>query len=261
MDDEGTTYDSLALHVAVMPCINTLPIYYAERMGLADSVGLRIQVMHYTAQMDIDTAVLRGHADLFVTDTIRYGRLAKQTAMQPIMLCSEPLSIIAHRNTRATKLKQMKDKMVSACRLCATSAWCDAALDSVGLDKFDTFRPQVNDVTLRYDMLCNELIDAAVLPEPFASAAVLQGHRRLAQTSKRQYATAVWAMPDNVANNATRIQQAEQFATMYQRAVHEMNAGANPDIVRDILTSDYAIPSSVVDSLTLPRLSPAILNR
>ena len=39
-DTEGSRADSLALHVAVMPAMGCLPVYYACMTGLADSAGL-----------------------------------------------------------------------------------------------------------------------------------------------------------------------------------------------------------------------------
>lgn len=252
--DSGEVYDSTALHVALMPCINALPIYYAVETGMDKEAGLNMQLLHYTAQMDIDTAAIRGHADVFLTDTIRMEYLAKECSCQPILSGIEQLSLIAHVNTRCTKVKQLKEKMLSSCRKCATSAWAEFVCDSAGLGEYDIFRPQVNDVMVRYQMLTSELLDAAILPEPFATMAVNQGHRRLATTAKPQYATAVWV---SSMTDSGRKEQITQFCTLYNKAVTRMNAGEQPEVVRRILTDKYTLDAAGVDTLTLARLKPA----
>lgn len=254
--DTSVTYDSTALHVALMPCINALPVYYAVETGMDKEVGLNMQLLHYTAQMDIDTAAIRGHADVFLTDTIRLEYLAKECSCQPILSGIEPLSLIAHVNTRCTKVKQLKEKMLSSCRKCATSAWAEFVCDSAGLGEYDIFRPQVNDVMVRYQMLNSELLDAAVLPEPFATMSVNQGHRRLAVTSEPKYATAVWV---SGVTEPEKDEQIAQFCSLYNEAVTRMNAGEQPEVVRHILTDQYALDAAGVDTLTLARLKHAHL--
>ena len=54
---DSTGIDSTALRIAVMPALNCLPVYYAEKTGLADSLGVEIRLLRYQAQMDIDTAI------------------------------------------------------------------------------------------------------------------------------------------------------------------------------------------------------------
>ena len=67
-DADSTGIDTTVLRVAVMPTMSCLPVYYAERIGLADSLGLKMELRRYQAQMDIDTAILYGHADIAFTD-------------------------------------------------------------------------------------------------------------------------------------------------------------------------------------------------
>lgn len=55
--EELAARDSLALHIAVMPTTDCLPMYLAAECGIADSLGLDIRLHTYLAQMDVDTAI------------------------------------------------------------------------------------------------------------------------------------------------------------------------------------------------------------
>ena len=87
---EDKKTDSLALHIALMPTLGCLPIYYAQRTGIADSLKLDICLLRYTAQMDIDTAIVRGHADIAYTDIIRPSGFPTLVLSQPFSL---PMSL------------------------------------------------------------------------------------------------------------------------------------------------------------------------
>ena len=78
---DSTGIDTTVLRVAVMPAMSCLPVYYAERSGLADSLGLEMELLRYQAQMDIDTAIINGHVDVAFTDLIRCTRLSKQVTL------------------------------------------------------------------------------------------------------------------------------------------------------------------------------------
>ena len=62
-----TRQDSLALKVALMPTLDCLPFYYAQRCGLFKELGLDIRLQTFNAQMDCDTAFARRHVDVSYT--------------------------------------------------------------------------------------------------------------------------------------------------------------------------------------------------
>ena len=94
---EAKKADSLALHVALMPTMGCLPIYYAQRTGITDSVHLDIRMMRYNAQMDIDTAITRGHTDIAYTDIIRAIRLSDSVSLTSLLAIDEPITMVAQK--------------------------------------------------------------------------------------------------------------------------------------------------------------------
>ena len=248
---DSTGIDSTALRIAVMPAMNCLPVYYAEKTGLADSLGVEIRLLRYQAQMDIDTAIVIGHVDIAYTDLIRCTRLSKQVALTPFASCDEALSLISLKTKRVKQINQMKEQMIAVSRLSATDYWTDRLLDSTRTSYDDIYRPQINDVWLRAEMLRQGLIDAAIMGEPFATWMTMLGHKRLFESRGKQPQLYAWA-----ASTATK-QQQKAFLNVLKEATTRLSKPSEATLLRDILKQEYQLPPALVDTLELQRVKQA----
>jgi NitT/TauT family transport system substrate-binding protein len=249
---DSTGIDTTVLRVAVMPAMNCLPVFYAVRTGLADSLGLEMELLRYQAQMDIDTAIVNGHADIAFTDLIRCAKLGKQgVTITPFASCDEALSLISLKTKRVKQVNQMKEQMIAVSRLSATDYWCDRVLDDTHTSYDDIYRPQVNDVWLRAEMLRQGLIDAAIMGEPFATWMTMLGHKRLFQSSGKQPQLYAWA----ATTSATK-QQQKTFRKLLDEAILRLGRASEAQLLRDILKQEYALPVEMVDSMALQPLKP-----
>jgi len=248
---DSTGIDTTVLCVAVMPAMSCLPVYYAEKTGLADSLGLEMQLLRYQAQMDIDTAIINGYADIAFTDLIRCARLSKQVDLAPIASCDESLSLISLKTKRVKQVNQMKEQMIAVSRLSATDYWCDRVLDSTRTSYDDIYRPQINDVWLRAEMLRQGLIDAAIMGEPFATWMTMLGHKRLFESRGKQPQLYAWA-----ASTATK-QQQKAFLNVLKEATTRLSKPSEATLLRDILKQEYQLPPALVDTLELQRVKQA----
>lgn len=246
-DTDSTDIDTTVLRVAVMPSMSCLPVYYAEQSGLADSLGLEIELLRYQAQMDIDTAIINGHVDIAFTDLIRVCRLQKQVALTPFASCDEPLSLISLKTKRVKQVNQMKEQMIAISRLSATDYWCDRILDETRTSHDDIYRPQVNDVWLRAEMLRQGLIDAAIMGEPYATWMTMLGHKRLFQSSGKRPHLYAWA----ACSTATKGQQ-QAFRSLLESAIVCLSDGSQAHILSDILKQEFLLPPAMVDTLDIP---------
>jgi len=257
---ENKKADSLALNVALMPTLGCLPIYYAQRTGITDSLNLDIRLLRYTAQMDIDTALIRGHADVAYTDIIRAIRLSDSISLSAFLATDEPITMVAQKGKKINKLKDMNEKMIAICRLCATDYWCEKMLDSAKVKQEDVYRPQINDVKLRAKMIRTGLLEGAMLEEPYASWAIMEKNKNLFRTQDKSFGFAVWVTPFSLKKDNTRKKQIQKFVSAYKTAVENINKGLLADTLRSILIEEYEIPSSVVlDSLELPNIKQSAL--
>lgn len=174
--------DSAALKIAVMPTLDCLPIYVAKERQLFDS-AVDIRLKRFTAQMDCDTALIRGRVEGGVTDLVRAERMMSQgTPLKYVSATNAYWLLIGNRQSRITLLKHLDDKMLAMTRYSVTDLLGDIAVDSARLKQERVFRIQVNDVNLRLKMLENNEMDALLLTEPQATQALLQKHKVLLDT-------------------------------------------------------------------------------
>ena len=243
--------DSLALHVALMPTLGCLPIYYAQLTGITDSLDLDIRLLRYSAQMDIDTAITRGHADIAYTDIIRAIRLSDSISLSSVFAIDEPLTMVAQKGEKIKKMSQMIEKMVAICRLCATDYWCEKMIDSAKISQDSIYKPQINDVKLRGKMMCTGLLEGAMLEEPYASWAIMAGNKKLERTKENSFQFAVWVIADSLKKDNRKKEQIRKFISAYKIAVENINKKLYADSLRSILLKEYKLPAGIVDSLKL----------
>jgi len=167
----------------------------------------------------------------------------------------EPFSLIAVKGKRVSKVHQMKEKMVAISRLCITDYWCDQMVDSTEVAHQDFYRPQVNDVRLRTEMLHTGLMDAAILPEPYAAYLKKAGHKELKRTPADAPRLGVWVMQPSHKEDSYKQEQISLFRMVYDKAVERLNAGEKADSLTVILLKEYGLSPQAQDSLALPRLN------
>jgi NitT/TauT family transport system substrate-binding protein len=112
--------DSAAMKVAVMPTLDCLPIYLAEDHQLFDTV-VDIRLKHFTAQMDVDTALMNNRVELGVTDLVRAERMMQQGAKIEYLTATNAYwQLVSNRVARITDLKHLDDKMLAMTRYSVT---------------------------------------------------------------------------------------------------------------------------------------------
>ena len=101
-------------------------------------------------------------------------------------------------------------------------------------------------------MLNNGMIDAAMLPEPYATWAALEGHKRISRSKPNSICNALWITAFREENNNPHEAQAKTFARVYREAIERMASDAQADTLRAILTSEYGLPPLLTDTIQLP---------
>ena len=236
--------------------MDCLPIYYAERMGLFEAEGVSVQIGEYLSQMDCDTALQNGRMEIAYTDIPRTLQMKKSTHI--VTALEGKMSLVTARTKRIRNLKHLNERMVALDRLSQADYWSDQVMLQAGLDQSAIYRPQFNDIRLRTSMLTEQLVDAALLPEPYVTQAALRGNRSIFMTPDSAPQLACLATLQATWADTLRHTQIEHFIAAYDKAVKEMNGEKrNDDTLRSILKKQYALSSEVCDSLRLPHFRKA----
>ena len=215
--------DSAALKIAVMPTLDCLPLYIAKDHQLFDTI-VDIRLKRYSAQMDCDTAMMRGRVEGMVTDLVRAERIIQSgTPMKYVASTNAYWLLISNRNQRITQLKHLDDKMLAMTRYSVTDFLGDLVVDSAKLKTERVFRIQVNDVNVRLKMLENNEMDALLLTEPQATQALQAKHKVLLDTRREDIHMGVIAFRTKGMDDQNRKKQMEVFLKGYNDACDSIN--------------------------------------
>ena len=252
--EELARRDSAALHVALMPVAECLPFYIAQRSGIYEQLGLDLRIQTLQAQLDTDTALLRRRAELVYSDLVRAIMIQQDDTfdLRAVAAVDAPLQLITARRGRVRKLGQLKERMVAVSRHSMTDYWSDRLMDTASMAQTDIFRPQINDVRIRTDMLCNGTMDAAFLPEPYATEARLRGNMQNFTTQGLHPQLAAFLVPTWVTRDSTRLRQLRLLFQGYAQAVTLRDS--LPPLLRQLCL----VPDTMVDTLArmLPPVAP-----
>ena len=240
--------DSAALKIAVMPTLDCLPLYIAKDHQLFDTI-VDIRLKRYTAQMDCDTAMMRGRVEGLVTDLVRAERMIHLgTPLRYVASTDAYWLLISNRNQRITQLKHLDDKMLAMTRYSVTDFLGDLVVDSAKLKTERVFRIQVNDVYVRLKMLENNEMDALLLTEPQATQALLKKHKVLLDTRQEDIRMGVIAFRTKGMDDQNRKKQMEVFMRGYNDACDSINKFGVRHY-KDVIRKYYVISESALKNL------------
>lgn len=238
--------DTTYVRVAVMPTLASLPLYVACERGLFQKAGLKIALVPFDAQMDVDTALAGGSVKGAVTDVFRAERLKKAVSLTYITSTEARWSLITNRAARLNKLEQFGDKMVAMTRYSATDHLTEQTFKDVKT-MAPYFKVQINDVNVRLHMIANNEMDGAWFEEPLATKAEMLGHKRL-QTAKDNNKYGVIAFRTKYLQK----RQAKEFADLFGKVYSE-----SCDSINKYGLANYAVEMEMcchVDTSVINRL-------
>lgn len=249
--------DRASLKVGVMPTLDCLPVYLAYEDSIFLKQGVTVHLYRYNAQMDCDTAIARKRVEGTVTDLVRAARLQKQ-GTQLFYPVSTNLywQLITNRKARISELKQLSDKMIAMTRHSATDYLSTLVIDSVKT-KYDVYRVQINDLNIRLRMLLNNEMDAAWMPEPYATQARMAKHVALVDSRDKNLQLGVIAFRSKLKAEPRRKKQIDRFVKAYDIAVDSINKNGVHHYAA-LLTKYYGIDAQTVSNLPKLKYSHAM---
>ncbi|MBR0166651.1 MAG: ABC transporter substrate-binding protein [Prevotella sp.] len=251
--------DSAALKVAVMPTLDCLPIFIAKDHQMFDT-AVDIRLKRFTAQMDCDTALMRGRVEGAIADLVRAERMKKQgDSLTYFTTTNAYWLLISNRQARITQLKHLDDKMLAMTRYSVTDLLGDLAVDSAKLKPERVFRIQVNDVNVRLKMLENNEMDAMLLTEPQATQALLQKHKVILDTRKEDIQMGAIVFRGKGMDDQNREKQMAAFLKGYNEACDSINhygVRHYRDVIKKYYTVSKQALNALPDSLKFTHATP-----
>lgn len=226
--------DSTAIRLGVLPTMECLPFYYADSIGLFDSLGVNVHLVTFDAAMDADTAFVNGKIDGIVTDLVKACIWQGQGDTAMVAMVGElRMWLITAPKARLLKAESLREKIIGITRHSAVDYFADKILESVKLQSIDLNKPQINNIRLRGLMVDQDQMDGAILPEPYASEAVARGAKRLNGTEEMKVANLMCVLFNDSIYQA-RKREIENIRSVYDQAVTALNADTLSNVLKYI---------------------------
>jgi NitT/TauT family transport system substrate-binding protein len=245
------------LRVALLPITDVVPFYVAAQEGYFAAAGLEAEAVPVSSAAERETVIQAGGADCELTDIhgvvltnagdahpLRIIASARQaTAEQPtFFLLSSPGSGI-------TEPAQLAGANIGLSENTVIDYWNDRILAAAGVDPAGVTRTNVPQIPVRLELLMSDQLDAAILPDPLASLAALQGAQIvLDDTLLPDVGVSVLACREDVIQG--RRDAVAAFLAGWDQAVDAIDA--DPDAYRNVLIANTRVPEPLQDKYSLP---------
>jgi len=239
------------IEIGVMPDEATLPYYVAAQEGIFTNHGLDVEIIPFQSAMERDSALIAGEIDGAEHDPV--GVALMRNAGYDLKIVSIELqetpskmrfAIIASPASDISSVADLNGKKIAISRNTIIEYITDTLVGDTALKKVE-----VKKVPLRLQMLLNNEIDAATLPEPLASYALYKGARLVISDSMLNRTisqTVIVFRADFLNNNSEAV---NEFLAAYGEAVKRINA--NPEKYRALLVEKTHIPHEIASNYTI----------
>ena len=211
------------LTLAILPTTDCIPFIVAKEQGIYDSLHLNLRLLLYQSQLDAEKSVQTGKTDACASDIFR--AIVLQNQRQPVKLLfatHRQWALVANKSLRASKPAQISSRMMAITRHSVPHYLSDHLSSQMNTSKGPLLLPQVNSLFIRSSMMYSGQIDAAILPQPQAAAAVRQGHSQLYATDKRYEGFAGICCNTEYLNDSASVTRLKALRKGYDLAVGKL---------------------------------------
>ena len=246
---QPTTHNPITT-IAVMPTMDCLPILVAYNDSDNNRMRNDFRLQLFTAQMDLDTALIGGSSQIGFTDVVRAQRMIrKRTPIDFYSSTNLEWKLIANSKTRIRQVSNLEEKLVGISRFSAADMLSEKSIEDAGVKKEKVFRVQINDFGIRLRMFLNNELDAVMLPEPYSTEAVRFKNKVIDDYhDQRLHLGAIVVRTDMMSKKE---KQLNRFTQLYNAAVDSINKNGVQHY-REVIRTYCHIKAATIDSLHLP---------
>lgn len=244
------------LKIAVLPVLDTLPLYVAEAQGYFAENNLTVELVPVSSAPERDQLVQAGQVDGMLNEVVstlfynqeeaqvvivRFARLA--TSEYPLF------RILASANSGIESVEDLLDVQIGISNGTVIEYTTDRLLENAGLASEDIQKIAVPKIPDRLALLGSGELQAANLPDPVASLAIQGGaYVVVDDTSYPEISHSVWSF------RVDTVEQRPEAIKAFLAAVEQAVEDINNDKAQwtDLMVELNLVPPPLVGSYQVP---------
>jgi NitT/TauT family transport system substrate-binding protein len=246
----------LTLKLAVLPILDTLPMYVAQEEGLFEKHKVSVEFVPVASAPERDQLIAAGQADGMVNEALSTAFFNKdKTQVQTVRFARAatpevPLfSILASGKSGIDSLEKLKGVEIGISEGTIIDYLTDRLLQAEGFAPSDIQTIAVPKIPDRLNLLGSGELKAATLPEPATSLAVQQGSKVILDDTKHpEYSFSTITFRKAV------LDQDPETIRNFLAAIEEATAmiNADPSKYSDLLVKLKVVPAPIAGSFKVP---------
>ncbi len=252
MEEEA---DDTVIRIGVLPIIDAVPFYAAEETGLFTEAGLNVEIIPFQSALERNVAIQAGEIDAQLSDLISTGILNKDehtlTIVKTLYRANEQqamISLIAGKDSGIAGPSDLVGRQVAISHNSLIEYHLDQYLDEAGVARDTVEKVEVAAIPIRMTMLSEGHIDAAVLPEPLTTLAVMGGGTVILEDKESRLGMSVLAFrTDFLADHGGLVRS---LLGVHDQAVMLING--TPEDYRHLLSDRARLPEVLEETFAVP---------
>lgn len=249
--------ETVTLKLAVIPVIDTLPMFVAQAEGLYAKHGLNVELIPVASAPERDQLLQAGQADGTLNETlsvmffnkekiqmqaVRYGHMASAGSGHFFILASGKSGITDANGLKGVEIGISQGTIIEYVT--------DRLLEAKGLTSADIKYLAVPKIPDRMSLLASGELKAGVMPDPLAALAVQQGAKIvLDDTSNPKLGASVISFRKEIIDQHPEAIKA--FLAAIEEAVTMINS--NPAKYSGLLAEKKIVPQPLISSYVIPK--------
>ncbi len=248
--------EAAALKIAVLPIIDTLPMYVAEAEGLFAKHGVTVEFIPVASAPERDQLLAAGQADGTVNETLSVMLFNKDIVqMQAVRYALRPVEgfghffILASAKSGITDAQGLKGVEIGVSQGTVIEYATERLLQAEGLTSDEIKTIAVPKIPDRMALLGSGELSAGVLPDPLASLAVSQGAVKVLDDSLHpEYGFSVISFRKEVID--ANPDAVKAFLAAIEEATDLINADASK--YTSLLSDKGLVPPPLLETFQVP---------
>jgi NitT/TauT family transport system substrate-binding protein len=250
------TEEPTTLKMVLLPIVDVLPMYVAEQNGYFEAQDIQVELVPVKSAQERDALIQAGEVDGMLTDVPGVGLFNQETVQVKIVATARraypgsPLCrLLAAPGSQIDAAIDLAGVKIGISQNTVIEYITDRMLERSGLGTDQIAIEEIKDIPVRFEQLMNGQLQAATLPDPLASGAIVAGARLVVDDSQFMgYSQSVLAF--NLQTLEDKPQIVGKFLAAWNKAVADLNS--DPEAYRDLLIEKGRVPESVQDSYAMP---------